>query len=515
MRRPRVRSGNTTYTPGTPVLDTVQNGPWTLSQGDPAAGAPYGESTPTFTPGGTPDQSGGFPNLAVYPDADSPTGTPYASGVAGTPGPVSAYCTGGGGAPESGTQAAEPVDAVLPMSPYYFPFVTQTPGDSAAGHLTGYFDYRPKDTEEEVVVARSTDAGQSWSVVGKVLEQNPEGYCPTGDSNDNGEGHSFVMTVGTNSYLYTVNRGAGDNVGVGLLVHAVNPSAANPLAELCPTVEPVGTDPDTFAQAARLGRRPPAAAAPPSPSPRWAPAAEQVGGGAVRGPRRPVPLRGRSSPAPAAGGESRSRAARRPTALACPVAAETRSCQVARRCHAPPTTIPQGPNTPAETGGVTLCASTPTSAPPPRPTCRAASTSTGPPSTASTATARPSSTTAPRPRRRRSVSMGDAVTTDPILPSDTGQAEGASQTTASSHPTGSSAPMPSSICLLRAPRRGQRRHHLRREDPQLLHRRDRRQRGVAPRATITLDVSDRRLQPPSPPRDRSRSTWERRAGSRP
>ena len=118
------------------------------------------------------------------------------------------------------------------MSPYYFPYVIQTPGDSTQGHLTGFFDYRPKDTEEEVVVARSTNGGQSWNYAGTALAQNPLNYCPTGDSNDNGQGHSFVMTVGGTSYLYTVNRPAGDNLGVGLLVHAVNLSAANPVAGL-------------------------------------------------------------------------------------------------------------------------------------------------------------------------------------------------------------------------------------------------------------------------------------------
>jgi hypothetical protein len=238
-----------TYTPASAGLDTVTNGPWTLSQGDPAAGAPYSQSLPTYTPGGSPSQGGGFPNLAVYPAAASPAGTPYASGVAGTPGPVDAYCTSGGPAPETGTQASEPADTPLPMSPYYFPFVTQTPGDATQGHLTGYFDYRPKDTEEGIVVAHSTDGGKSWTYAGKALEQNPESYCPTGDTNDNGEGHPMVMTIGGASYLYTVNRPAGDNLGVGMLVHPVNVGAANPLAGL-PATESVGTDPDTFASAA-------------------------------------------------------------------------------------------------------------------------------------------------------------------------------------------------------------------------------------------------------------------------
>ncbi|HTT85918.1 MAG TPA: hypothetical protein VMF60_01000, partial [Acidimicrobiales bacterium] len=238
--------GATSYTPGAPALDTVQNGPWTLSQGDPTVGAPYSESWPTYTPGGAPTQPGGFPNLAVYPGPNAPSGTPYASGVAGTPGPVDAYCSGSSTTPETGTQAAEPPGTALPMSPYYFPFVTQTPGDSTQGHLTGYFDYRPKDTEEALVVARSIDGGQSWTYVDKVLEQNPANDCPTGDTNDNGQGHAFVMTVGGHSYLYMLNRPAGDNPGVGLLVDPVSPPATDPVSGL-PAVQSVGTDPDTFA----------------------------------------------------------------------------------------------------------------------------------------------------------------------------------------------------------------------------------------------------------------------------
>jgi hypothetical protein len=239
-------SGNTTYTPGTVSLDTVENGPWTLSQGDPNDGAPYADSLPTYTPGAADTQPGGLPNLAVYPQSSAPPGPPYATGMVGTPGVLPAYCTSGGAFPETGTQAAEPANTPLPMSPYYFPFVEQTPGDPTQGHLTGYFDYRPKDTEEAVAVATSTDGGQSWNFVGKALEQNPESYCPAGDTNDNGQGHSFVMTVGGNTYLYTVNRPSGDNAGVGLLIHSVNPTAANPVSTL-PTIESVGIDNDAFA----------------------------------------------------------------------------------------------------------------------------------------------------------------------------------------------------------------------------------------------------------------------------
>jgi hypothetical protein len=243
---PRPGTAAAPYSAGQPAVDGVVNGPWTTSQGDPTEGAAYSPSLllPTYTPGGATTSVGGVtePNLAVYPGANSGSGVPpYASGVAGTPGPVPGYCASGGPNPESGPVNREPAGELLPMSPYYFPFVSRGPG----GTLTGYFDWRPKDTDEAVVAARSTDGGRSWRFEGEALEQNP-GYCPSGDTNDNGQGHPFVMTVHGQTFLYTVNRPTGDSVGVGLLVHRLHPNAGNPLAGL-PSSEPVGTDPDTTA----------------------------------------------------------------------------------------------------------------------------------------------------------------------------------------------------------------------------------------------------------------------------
>ncbi len=334
-----------TYTPASPGVDTVENGPWTLSQGDPAAGAPYNRSLPTYTPGGTPTQSGGYPNLAVYPAAAAPVGTPYATGVAGTPGPVDAYCTGGGSAPESGTQASEPANTPLPMSPYYFPFVTQTPGDATQGHLTGYFDYRPKDTEEGIVVARSTDGGQSWNYVGKALEQNPESYCPTGDTNDNGQGHPMVMTIGGTSYLYTVNRPSGDNLGVGMLVHTVNAGAADPLAGL-PASESVGTDPDTFANGAT---QVPATGGATLAVTTLGTGAETVGAGQFEDLSAASP----SGSLITCTGTGSSSLTGCTAAGGLAVANGDALVQVLADASTA-TTIPQGPNTPAETGGGTI-----------------------------------------------------------------------------------------------------------------------------------------------------------------
>jgi hypothetical protein len=245
---PQRDPGPAAYTAGIPGLDSVVNGPWTTSQGDPTEGAAYSPSLllPTYTPGGSTTSVGGVtePNLAVYPGANAGSGVPpYASGVAGTPGPVDGYCASGGPNPESGAVNREPAGEQLPMSPYYFPFVTR----DWHGTLTGYFDYRPKDTDEAIVAARSADGGKTWTFQAQALEQNP-GYCPSGDTNDNGQGHPFVMSVRGRSFLYTVNRPTGDTVGVGLLVHRLDPRPGNPLGGL-PASEAVGVDPDTQAAA--------------------------------------------------------------------------------------------------------------------------------------------------------------------------------------------------------------------------------------------------------------------------
>jgi hypothetical protein len=235
----------TTYTPGAPLVDTISGGPWNTSQGDPSEGGEYPSSDllPAFSFGGPETTLGGVsePNLAVYPAA---TGSvPYPSGVAGTPGPLDGYCSSLGASPETGSPVSQPAGSVLPFAPYYFPDVVRNPD----GSLTGYFDYRPKDADEAITVARSTDGGKSWTAEGEALEQN-HGYCPTADANDDGQGHPYVAAIGGSTKLYTLNRPAGDYEGVGLLVHNVEPNAADPLAVL-PSSESVGIDPNTYAEA--------------------------------------------------------------------------------------------------------------------------------------------------------------------------------------------------------------------------------------------------------------------------
>ncbi|HEY5317574.1 MAG TPA: hypothetical protein VIJ20_06310, partial [Solirubrobacteraceae bacterium] len=250
------------YVAGTPALDTVTGtasnpAPWTLSQGDPTVGAPYDRSLPTFSFGGTPlfadaATQTSYPNLSVYPGSGTDVAgatnnpAPYDTGFAGTPGPLSGYCTSGGPNPETGSLSREPAGAVLPMSPYYFPFVMRNPNDPRV--LTGFFDYRPKDTDESLVVANSFDSGRTWHYVDQKLELNPN-VCGNLIQNDNGEGHSFVVRIGWTYYLYTLNRISGDTLGQGLLVHKLNftPTWKNPLGDPIaglPATEPTDAGPN-------------------------------------------------------------------------------------------------------------------------------------------------------------------------------------------------------------------------------------------------------------------------------
>ncbi len=94
---------------------------------------------------------------------------------------------------------------------------------SSSQHLQGYFDYRPKDTDEAVAAASSDDAGITWNFQQKVLELRTT--CPTqlqkdpdgdkdnvnnGQNDDNGDddgqGHQFILTIAGHTYLYTLDR---------------------------------------------------------------------------------------------------------------------------------------------------------------------------------------------------------------------------------------------------------------------------------------------------------------------
>ncbi len=267
---PGFATAGTTYAPapGTqPTVDTISgsssvNAPWNTSQGITSFNSlpisAYGDLLPTFsfagqTTSSTPASNGGSttePNVAVYPSQSGDE--PFVSGFAGSPGPLSGYCgasysdswdiaTPGTDPNETETPVSQPVGETLPFSPYYFPYVVR----NSDGSLTGYFDWRPKDADEAIVVARSIDGGQTWTVEGEALEQNP-GYCPSTDTNDDGEGHPYVATLGSTSYLYTLQRAVGDYPGSDLDAMPVDPGASDPLSGVQPTTS-VGVDPNTFA----------------------------------------------------------------------------------------------------------------------------------------------------------------------------------------------------------------------------------------------------------------------------
>jgi hypothetical protein len=140
--------------------------------------------------------------------------------------PTAGYCDASGRVTRNpGTELFQPA---------YFPDVT---GDGK--HLRGFFDYRPKDTDEAVLAAESDDGGLTWKVQGQALESNP-GQCPGPVLDDDGQGHPTLIHVGGHDYLYTLDRPTADTPGSQLLVHRVDAGAANPLQGL-PAAQPVGT----------------------------------------------------------------------------------------------------------------------------------------------------------------------------------------------------------------------------------------------------------------------------------
>jgi Bacterial Ig-like domain (group 3)/MBG domain (YGX type) len=268
-----------TYTPATPQLSTISgiNAPWNEWQGDSAGSGltnPFtltgngaslvnpAQVLPTYEPA---SGSTAYPNVALDQGAtavDSDTlDLPYQSGEVGTPGPLAGYCGSGDFNTETGlgqssqpTVSTQPTGETLPLGPDYFPHVVL----NADGSLTGYFDYRPKDENEAVLAATSTNGGKTWTYDQEALQQDPN-YCASVDTNDDGQGHPNVLnfggtttagdvTSGGTNDLFTLQRAAGDNEGVGMLVHnltAAGATAGHPLGSL-PSDQPTGADPDTF-----------------------------------------------------------------------------------------------------------------------------------------------------------------------------------------------------------------------------------------------------------------------------
>jgi hypothetical protein len=178
-----------------PAQATIAGGPWTLSQGGTATtGGAYDGPIPYCTPGG------------------SSGGTPFMNAAA----------------------------TVNTFNPYYFPLVVGN-GQS----VKGYFDYRPKDINEAIVVATSTNAGQTWTFQAMAEQLTPT--CPSADgpssSNgiDDGEGHPTVISYGGSTILYTLDRRTPHADSDGLIVHQILPrgtNALNPLPATSPIMQP-------------------------------------------------------------------------------------------------------------------------------------------------------------------------------------------------------------------------------------------------------------------------------------
>jgi len=119
-----------------------------------------------------------------------------------------------------------------PMQPYYFPHMRRLDN----GILQGFFDYRPRNAQEAVVVATSRDEGRNWTFQQKALAldtacpvniadgdnvkiSNAGGPSVANEVFDNGQGHPVVLTIGDQSFLYTLDRSNANIDVAGLIVH--------------------------------------------------------------------------------------------------------------------------------------------------------------------------------------------------------------------------------------------------------------------------------------------------------
>ena len=203
----RVITPSATWTAtSSPIQATIAGGPWTLGQGG------------TSTKGGAYD------------------GT--------TKGGTADYCTPGNSG--GGTPLMNPASAVNTFNPYYFPWVV-----GSGQNVKGYFDYRPKNINEAIVEAVSSNAGQTWTFQ-QVAEQLTS-ECPNGDpntandangnpaGNDDGEGHASLISFSGINVLYTLDRRSPHVDADGLIMHQIVPrgvNALNPLPANSPFMQP-------------------------------------------------------------------------------------------------------------------------------------------------------------------------------------------------------------------------------------------------------------------------------------
>lgn len=202
------------YVPNSLLQSMINHGPWTLH-----------ESTGSFQH----DASGIVPPPSQTAPPYTGTGKPYAD-----------YCSA------TGTLSKNRGFSV--MQPYYFPFVRKR-----GAILEGFFDYRPRNEQEAVVSAISSDLGVTWIFTNEALALNP--YCPwdqtdpdnlnvnvngiktaygssSANAADNGLGHPVVLSVNGVQRIYELNRANGHIDSDQLVVHTLPPGAAGSLAPL-------------------------------------------------------------------------------------------------------------------------------------------------------------------------------------------------------------------------------------------------------------------------------------------
>jgi ABC-type amino acid transport substrate-binding protein len=192
--------------------------------------------------------------LAVAPKWSVQDGAPVVANITGGPWTLAQMAPGNPNPPaipnktfgyDSNWMTAN-LGKTSPMQPYYFPM---TQGDG--NNLQGYFDWRPKDINEAIVAAKSTDGGKTWQhqqtvlTLTRALPVNPQSTNPDADQLDNGFGHPFVMQVGNSTLLYTLDRSNAALDNFGLVVSNITPDNISPLNNALasiPLFNPTTTD---------------------------------------------------------------------------------------------------------------------------------------------------------------------------------------------------------------------------------------------------------------------------------
>jgi len=126
---------------------------------------------------------------------------------------------------------------ISPMQPYYFTFIR---GDET--NLQGLFDWRPKDINEAIVAANSTDGGLTWQfqqmalILTQAVPANPQSTNPDGNLADDGFGHPYVIQMGGTTFLYTLDRFTDVVDKFGLIVSTLSPTQDMPLNGALPDI---------------------------------------------------------------------------------------------------------------------------------------------------------------------------------------------------------------------------------------------------------------------------------------